>query len=161
MEDRHLTSMNALDRRLRGEAWFTAGWKTRIDTFPTSGGAGLQLYRAEWFNDDGMGIHFETWITDKEEAKKSVRIVMHVLHQDTFPGTKLKRSTFSKPFLAQARDLVEGWEGYKLSNSTMKVLSRDVRYEEDATDQLVEEFGRVQELGSIVDRILEEVVSAR
>ena len=84
-----------------------------------------------------MGIHLETWISEKEAAKKTVRVLMHVLHQDTFPGTKLKRATFSRPFPAQARKLVEGWERYRLS---MKVLRGDVRYKDGkVVGQLVEE----------------------
>ena len=43
----------------------------------------------------------------------------------------------------------------------MKVLSRDVRYREDAVDRLVEEFGLVRRLGPIIDQVIRDEVTAK
>ena len=162
MESDYSSLMERLDGNLRTADWFSDGWETRLDTFPKSGGSGLQLFRDLWFNQDGMGIHFETWITDREMQQKKTRLVLHVLHQDTFPGTRLKRAAFSRPFVKEARGMIETWKGYKVSNSTMKVFSRDVRFgDDDLIEKLSAEFAKVQQLGCIVDRILHDEIGVR
>jgi hypothetical protein len=48
------------------------------------------------FNDDGMGIHFETWIGQKEIRAGRLPFVLHILHQSKFPGTSRSAAEFAR-----------------------------------------------------------------
>lgn len=152
---------DAIHANMRREKWF-APWRIRVAYFPDKAkpnGVGIQLAKKNWFNDDGMGIHFETWVTAKEIESRKLKFVMHVLHQDHFPGTQKKPWDFLWPFLEcqPVIDLVGGWKGFKMGRSVP--ITGSQRFKDDVTPPVVAAFEYFRQIGPYVDSTLETVLS--
>lgn len=137
-------------------------WITQTSYFPSEEapqGVAIQLSRQGWFNEEGKGIHFETWITEKELASKKLKFVMHVLHQDTFPGTGKKAWDFLWPFLEDATviNFVESWKGFKMGRSVP--IKGERKFADAPQETVLAEFSHFMELGERIDNILESVLS--
>jgi len=137
------------------------GWDVRVfyfmDPKDTNGG-GIQLAKTNWINEDGLGIHFETWVTEKEMKTKKLKFVMHVLHQTYFPGTEIKPAAFLFPFWEDQDmiDHVTAWKGMKLGRSNP--IKGEMRFKETTTDLIVEVFSQFLPLGPAVDRALKQAL---
>lgn len=117
------------------------------------------MFKVGWFNQNQKGIHFEVYIGDREMERQKTHLVMHVLHSDTFPGTDLQRDAFIRPFLATSHGIWKRWKGYRVSETTMTVLSSEVRFtDETLVDVLFHRFTQIQELGTIVDDVIEKAL---
>jgi hypothetical protein len=143
------------------------GWLTSVHQYPPLPAAAevftLHVYRANWFNDDRQGIHFETFIGPKEWKKKQIQIAMHIFHCETIPGTTLKRRAVAVPFVDEIYGTVANWDGYVFragkygAHPFTKVLSFDV---ETLEDKLADELLRLcLNLGPKMDATLESVLS--
>jgi hypothetical protein len=150
----------AIDQ-IRKQSWFADGWTLRL-TEPENGGSewvGVQLSKKHWFNDDGMGIHFETWTGAKEIAAGKLPFVLHILHQSKFPGTDRSAAEFTRQWHAQTgpKKIIGRWPEYKIGRA--KPLKGEVRFDTaNATPVIVAEFGRLQLLGADIDRVLSKLL---
>ena len=142
------------------------GWLTSVHQYPPLPAAAevftLHVYRANWFNEDRQGIHFETFIGPKEWKKKQIQIAMHIFHTETIPGTSLKRRAVAVPFVDSIYDMVEGWDGYVFragkygAHPFTKILAFEV---ETLEQQLADELLRLcLKLGPKMDEALESVI---
>jgi hypothetical protein len=136
-------------------------WKTRISYFPDDknpSGVGIQLSKPGWFNDDGRGIHFETWITEKEIESKKLKFVLHVLHQDFFPGTEKKAWDLLWPFLEDKAviDLVSEWKGFKMGRT--HPVKGERKFKDSLVDVVAEEFTRFSPIGDRIDVHLKKIL---
>lgn len=121
-------------------------------------GVGIQLSKTNWFNEDGKGIHFETWVTHKEIEKRSLKFVMHVLHHKFFPGTEKKPWDLILPFIEDQEVIshVESWKGFNMGRT--HPIKGQRRFKDSTTDLIISEFGTFLKLGSKVDSILKRIL---
>lgn len=123
----------------------------------------LHVYRPGWFNDDRQGIHFETFIGEKEWKKKQIQIAMHIFHCEEIPGTKLKRRAVAVPFVDAIFPLVSAWEGYKFRAGKYGAhpFTKNLSFELDEFPQkLSAELEKLcAQLGPVMDNTLERVLS--
>lgn len=138
------------------------GWRVRVERFPEDSntkGVGIQLSKQHWFNEEGRGIHFETWVTDKEIEKKVLKFVMHVLHQEFFPGTEKKPYLFNFPFVENETVIryVSDWKGFKMGR--VNPIKGQKRFKESTEDVILSEFTHFTNLGDEVDATLRDVLS--
>lgn len=148
-------------RNLEGRKEFE-DWIIGVSYFPDGDepqGVSIQLSRPGWFNESGKGIHFETWIMEKELATKKLRFVMHVLHQDFFPGTEKRPWAFLWPFLEDpdVMRFAQEWKGFKLGRSVP--LKGERKFADTPTDVIVAEFAHFRQLGDKIDAILKIVLA--
>lgn len=144
-------------RRIKRMSWFENGWTLR-PTGPDSGGSewvGLQLSKKHWFNEDGMGIHFETWITEKEARTKMLPFELHIMHRSQFPGTDKSAAEFTRRWhtLDGPKRTISNWADYKFGRA--KPLKGKVSFSPGAIpDVVATEFDRFHVIGADIDRVL-------
>ena len=161
MTDDVIKQLKTAMRQTRREDWFDKNWKLRF-TEPDDGGthwAGIQLARKGWFNEEGLGIHIETWVAEKQMPSKQLPFVLHVLHQETFPGTDKNTRDFMNAWreIQEPAELITGWRGYKAGR--IKPLGGKRRYDPaDFSSTIVEEFTRLHVLGVYVDQVLKQIL---
>ena len=154
--------LNTAQHQIRKLSWYGENW-TLHPTRPDDGGtawSGLQLSKKDWFNDDGMGIHIETWIGDKELTKSKLPFVLHILHQPAFPSSHKKGSDFTKIWhtLSEPAELITSWPGYKAGRA--KPLKGAIKFRpEDMATTIVAEFSRLHVLGPYIDGVLKELLA--
>ncbi|GEM_PF-6682390 len=138
------------------------GWRVRVYRFPEDSsveGVGIQLSKEHWFNEEGLGIHFETWVTEKEIQKKTLKFVMHVLHQEFFPGTEKKPYLFIFPFVENEVVIgyVADWKGFKMGR--VHPIKGQKRFKESTEEVILSEFTTFRGLGDEVDATLRDALS--
>lgn len=138
-----------LEKNLAKQKWFDGNWSIY------NRGVYMQVYKENWFNDDQGGIHFETYVEKYELESKIVPIHMHV--EDDFPEAQ----KFIPLFVERARDTISGWKGYKVSGAGYLICQRKLPLDPGSlASQLLEEFGRLQQLAPVIDQTIEDVLSA-
>ena len=139
---------------LRKERWFDAHWRTAEGLFPNATApksAFIQVYRDSWFNDEGRGIHFESWVTNADVTRRSASIVLHV--ESSREGTGINGKTFVRTLLSSVGERIAGWEGYQTKESyTMQPFIRKVAVGPgDFIEVLRIEFTRLAAIADAVD----------
>jgi hypothetical protein len=151
--------LQQVEAGLRQCPWFSDKWRIDVclspdEVNPTC--VALQLYKANWFNEDLRGVHFETWLSPQPLAIQQVPMVLHVLHKKTFPGGK-DCDAFSKPFVNDpaVKTLVGSWAVYKLNNGGMTPFRAYKQFNEhNLVPSLVQEFTRVIAVAPHIDKYL-------
>lgn len=103
--------------RLHRKPWFKKGkWLFSIHAFPPKKPVGvtLQIFKSDWFNDDGQGIHVESYLDLNLTQRRRSYVALHLLHHSKIPGTQLKRIAFTKPFMDEVFAEIKTWKGYKI-----------------------------------------------
>lgn len=153
-------------KQLKKNAWFKSEkWIASAHPFPSGkpDGVTFHLFKKNWFNEDGRGIHVESYLDLSAPKRKKTYVTLHTLHHAKIPGTDLKRIEFSKPFTDRALPLVKKWAGYKLRAG--KYGQQPFTYFLDGNspafrDELAAEVSRIcRELGPEVDRVLAQLKS--
>jgi hypothetical protein len=140
-----------LEYRLKRADWFTSQWATHLGEFP--GGVGLQVFKNNWFNAAGNGIHLETWLNQAEIKRHTIPLVLHV--ETAFPK---KKKAFLQLLLERSGDLIRSWDGYTVSTtySMQPFIHRMPLAEERFVEGLLNEFARLQVLVPVIDQIIED-----
>ncbi|HEY9677894.1 MAG TPA: hypothetical protein V6C76_07780 [Drouetiella sp.] len=103
--------------QLFAQEWFADGWIVSVHPFPSAPATPecitLHVFRNNWFNNDRQGIHFETFIGEREWTNKKVSLAMHIFHTPFVGDTKIARRDVARPFVDQIHDTVASWPGYK------------------------------------------------
>src|SRR5258708_24891368 len=88
--------------------WFRPVWLSRVGYYPKDNPdvASMHVYKPNWFNDDGRGIHFETFAGPKEAREKYVPLMIHIFPTPVVPGTRIKRIRISRPFIDSAESII-------------------------------------------------------
>jgi len=139
----------------------TQSWITRIFYFPDDenpNGVGIQFSKPGWLNDDGLGIHFETWITEKEIASQKLKFVLHILHRDFFPGTEKKPWDLIWPLVEDQTivGLVSNWKGFKMGRT--HPIKGERKFKDSLADIVAEEFTHFVPIGDRIDTHLKKVL---
>lgn len=155
-----------VESKLSAQPWFIKEkWVVSVHGFPINKPQFItfHVFKNHWFNEDKQGIHIESYLAiDPKERKKSY-ITMHVLHHSKIPGTKLKRTAISQPFVDEIYDLVNTWEGYKFragkygTQPFTKVLDGT---SDDFEKILTSELTRMcRKLGPVMDKVIKQVIA--
>lgn len=142
-------------------------WLTSIHQYPPEPALmevmTLHVYKAGWFNEDGQGIHFETFLGEKEWKQKQIQIAMHIFHCEIIPGTELKRRAVAVPFVDEIFPIVSAWDGYRFrtgkygAHPFTKILSfKDGNLPQKLSAELVQ---LCAQLGPVMDNTLKRVLT--
>ncbi|MCX6119174.1 MAG: hypothetical protein NT027_16680 [Proteobacteria bacterium] len=139
---------NQLSKSLGKLPWFKAGkWQAKWHEFPKDHPEGLTfgVFKPHWFNSDRTGIHFETFIGFSGKYAKETQIALHLSHETIVPGTNIKRTSISKPFVDAIYPAVRKWPGYKFRTGKygMQPFAKKVAVDESILSVLKEEFERL------------------
>lgn len=174
----HYREFKRAEEHLRAQTWFNdEGWTLRMSGEESiERGPSVQLSKVNWYNEDGMGIHYETWIAGEDQLKHlEMNFVLHVLHQKTFPGTDVKPASFMSRFRTRNKGVIAGWGlapglgweprgqryGYHMKTGNMSAFSREMSFAHEAISKIIiAEFTRFRELGPSIDQILREILPA-
>ncbi|MGZ3707000.1 MAG: hypothetical protein ACXVA8_13305, partial [Bdellovibrionota bacterium] len=102
---------------LKAKPWFRKdGWQISTHPFPRSSPSGItfHVFKKHWFNEESGGIHIESHVDLNPAKQKNSYLTVHLLHNATIPGTKIKRIALSKPVIDAALGVVSQWPGYKV-----------------------------------------------
>ena len=160
--DDYVARLQAAIDQLATKTWFVrAGWRGKAELFTRSPPvvASLHIFKQHWFNETGQGIHFETFVGEREARKRAVIVTLHLLHTPVIPGTKLKRGVLAKHVVDECFDTVCAWPGYRFRAGRYGVqpFQLQLSYPDDdaLSTVLVTEFARMcRALGPVVDRAL-------
>ena len=132
-----------LEKKLNQSSWFEDDWEIY------NRGAYLQLYRADWHNQNQGGIHFETYIEAPQIKQKTFPICMHA--EDDCPS----QSEFIQKFLELEGDRIKSWKGYQVVGQGYSICQRTLPLNfKNLEQRLFEEFNRLRQLETGVDQAL-------
>ncbi len=132
-----------LEKKLRHSSWFEEDWEIY------NRGVYLQLYKANWHNDNQGGIHFETYIEAPQIKQKEFPICMHA--EEDCPS----QQTFIHKFLEMEAERIRGWKGYRTVGKGYNVCERNLPLNfKNLEDRLLEEFNRLRQLEAGIDQVL-------
>ncbi len=132
-----------LEKKLRHSSWFEDDWEIY------NRGVYLQLYKANWHNDNQGGIHFETYIEAPQIKQKEFSICMHA--EEDCPS----QQTFIHKFLEMEGERIRGWKGYRTVGKGYNVCERKLPLNfKNLEDRLLEEFNRLRQLEAGIDQVL-------
>jgi hypothetical protein len=100
---------------LKSKSWFVKEkWIVSQHPFPTvkPEGVTLHVFKKNWFNEDHLGIHFESYLDLNPKKQKKTYVTLHTLHYDEFPETDISRKKFSQQLVDAIYDDVHSWDGY-------------------------------------------------
>ncbi len=139
---------------LRKEKWFDERWQTTAGCFPNAEApksAFIQLFRDTWYNEEGKGIHLESWMTNADLARGTATVVLHV--ETSKARTGINSKAFVKALLDQVGAEIAGWEGYEIKPGyPMQPLTVKPSYEKEGfATVLRREFNRLVQIADAVD----------
>lgn len=135
-----------LEKKLREANWFEDGW----DIY--NRGPYLQLYKANWHNQNQGGIHFETFIEAREIKQKAFPICMHA--EEDCPS----QPDFIDKFLALEGDRIKSWKGYQTIGKGYHICQRTLPLNfKNLELRIFEELNRLRQLESGVEQALSEL----
>jgi hypothetical protein len=100
---------------LKSKPWFSEEkWLIAQHPFPKMkpDGITLHVFKKNWFNEEHLGIHFESYLDLNPKKQKKTYITLHALHYDEFPDTSIERKNFSRPLVDAIYREVSEWKGY-------------------------------------------------
>lgn len=154
-----------VEKILMSKPWFSAEkWIISQHPFPKNkpDGVTLHVFKKNWFNDESLGIHFESYLDLDTKKQKKTYVTLHALHYDKFPGSEIDRKKFSQPLVDEIYDEVSSWEGfnfrtgkYGLQPFTKFLDASNADFEVDLAD----EFERLCKiLGPRIDKTLKSLL---
>ena len=135
-----------LEKKLNQSNWFGDGWEIY------NRGVYLQLSKANWYNQNQGGIHFETYIENPQIKRKRFPVCMHA--EEDCPS----QSEFIERFLALEGDRIMSWKGYETSGKGYSICQRDLPLNfKNLEQRLFEELNQLRQLEASVDQVLGEL----
>ena len=132
-----------LEKKLNQSNWFEDDWEIY------NRGVYLQLYKADWHNQNQGGIHFETYIEAPQIKQKTFPICMHA--EDDCPS----QSEFIQKFLEIEGDRIKSWKGYQVVGTGYSICQRTLPLNfKNLEQRLFEEFNRLRQLETGVEQAL-------
>ena len=132
-----------LQSKLEQSSWFADGWEIY------NRGVYLQLYKDNWYNDNQGGVHFETYIEAPQLRQKAFPICMHA--EEDCPSQQI----FIRDFLDSDGEKIRSWKGYDVMGDGYSICQRVLPLNfKNLEHRLYEEFNRLRQLESGIDRIL-------
>ena len=132
-----------LEKKMEQSRWFENDW----EIYNT--GSYLQLYKANWHNENQSGVHFETYIEAAQIKQKAFPVSMHA--EEDCPS----QSCFIQKLLELEGDRIQRWKGYKTVGEGYSVCQRKLPLNfKNLEERLLEEFNRLRQLEAGIDQIL-------
>ena len=132
-----------LEKKLKQSSWFEDDWEIY------NRGVYLQLYKADWHNQNQGGIHFETYIEAPQIRQKTFPICMHA--EEDCPS----QSEFIQTFLAAEGARIRSWKGYQVVGKGYSICQRTLPLNfKNLEQRLVEEFNRLRQLETGIEQAL-------
>ena len=124
-----------LEKKLKQASWFEPDWEIY------NRGEYLQLYKANWHNENQGGIHFETYIEAPQIKEKAFPICMHA--EDDCPSQQL----FMQKFLEIEGDQIRQWKGYRTVGKGYTICQRSMPLNfKNLEQRLFEELNQLRKL---------------
>jgi hypothetical protein len=149
---------------LKTKPWFSKGkWIVAQHPFPKSkpGGVTLHVFKKHWFNDEHLGIHFESYLDLNEKKQKKTYITLHALHYDEIPGLKVSRKKLAQPLVDSLFLEVSSWDGYNFRSGKygLQPFTKFLDASKDTfEDELTEEIERLcKVIGPKIDATLKAI----
>jgi hypothetical protein len=152
----YLPQYQELKQRLEAADWFVANdWQYTIVLDEASGIISSQLSKPSWYNQNRNGVHFDCWLGQKQLDEGAVPIALHA-HQDFPNGPKL-----CGLFIERSKDLVGQWQDFNLfpGNPFQPISTKVVFTKDTLVTELAAQFARIQQLGVIIDKAIEEALT--
>lgn len=144
---------------LKREKWFSKHWSAVAGLYPDEKepkSIGIQVFKDTWFNGDGRGIHFESWMTNADVRRGTCNVVLHI--ESSKERTGINGKALVKSLFAIEGKVIGAWEGYQAKESyTMQPFIRKMSIAEDTLhDQLIAEFRRLSAISDSIDQAITE-----
>lgn len=148
-----------LATELRKEKWFKKGWQTKAGFSPDAKqpkSVFIQLFRDSWFNEEGKGIHLESWMTNADVARGTASVVLHI--ESSKERTGINGKALVKALLADVGDKIARWEGYQIKETyTMQPFIKKMSISpDDIVRSLRFEFTRLAGIADAIDMAVAE-----
>lgn len=137
---------------LKVQSWFTEDWEVIVAYYGEGAhpSPGFTLQKKNWFNDNGAGIHFESWIGNADIKRRAIPIAMHF--ETNYERSGIRRGAFHAYILDHGKDVIENLDGYKLSPKSMQLLINRAPFtNETLVNVMAQEYGKLQQLSSVID----------
>ncbi|MEM7018188.1 MAG: hypothetical protein AAF512_12715 [Pseudomonadota bacterium] len=132
-----------LEKEMKNSSWFEDDWEIY------NRGAYLQLYKANWHNNNQSGIHFETYIEAAQIKQKAFPICMHA--EEDCPSQQV----FVQKFLDIEGDRIRRWKGYQTIGMGYSICKRTLPLNfKNLEQRLLEEFNTLRQLETGVEQAL-------
>ncbi len=146
-----------LEAILRREKWFTKKWDAKTGLHPDSQqpkSLGIQVYKDTWFNEEGRGIHFESWMTNADIGRGTASVVLHI--ESSKERTGINGKALVTHLFENEGERIASWEGYAIKQSyTMQPFIRKVCITpETLVSQLQKEFSRLEKIAGAIDQAI-------
>ncbi|MEM7792195.1 MAG: hypothetical protein AAF546_12395 [Verrucomicrobiota bacterium] len=150
-----------LAKELQKEKWFSNSWQTQAGFYPNAQqpkSVFIQLFRDTWFNEEGKGIHFESWMTNADVKRGTTSVVIHI--ESSKARTGINGKTLVKNLLGDVGSKISDWEGYKLKETyTMQPFMKKMEISpENIVGNLQIEFNRLEGIADAVDSAIIEAM---
>jgi len=146
---------------LQKETWYENGWQTSAGFFPNAQepkSVFIQLFRDSWFNEEGKGIHFESWMTNADVKRGTASVVIHI--ESSKARTGVNGKSLVKHLLGEVGDNISAWEGYAIKETyTMQPFIKKMEVSpETIVGDLQIEFNRLETIADAVDAAIVEAM---
>ena len=132
-----------LEKMLMDARWFKDGWNIY------NRGEYLQLSKDTWYNHNQGGIHFETYIEERERRKKEFPICVHA-EQDC-PS----QEAFIKALIELEGSRIKSWKGYKTIGKGYSICERKMPLNTKNLEQRIfQELSRLRQLEAGIEKAL-------
>lgn len=141
---------------LKGQPWFTDDWEVIVAYYGEGDhpSPGFTLQKTNWFNEGGAGIHFESWMGNADLKRSAIPIAMHF--ETNYERSRIRRGKFHNYVLEHGQTIIDDLTGYTISSKSMQLLINRVPFtEETLVDVMVQEYGKLQALGTVIDAAID------
>ena len=152
-----LQAYQKAEATLKQRTWFAKGdWQTNIDFYenPRTKGVGFQLFKPNWFNDEGKGIHIETAVAEYSFRNRATDFFLHIETSKERAGFSAK--DFHAELKVKASGVFDKFDDYKLyPDWPMQPLMGRFPFEMGKLDGLVvKQFSRLRDFTGSIDTII-------
>ncbi len=139
---------------LNRQKWFKNHWEAKAGLFPNPKeprSVGIQVYKDTWCNEDGRGIHFESWMTNADIKRGTSNVVLHI--ESSKERTGINGKTLVKTLFDTAGTKIEKWEGYvtKPTYTMQPFIKKVIITPDNLLKSLLAEFNRLEEISAAID----------
>jgi len=139
---------------LRKQKWFKSHWEAKAGLFPNAKeprSVAIQVYKDSWFNDEGRGIHFESWMTNADIRRGTSNVVLHI--ESSKERTGINGKVLVKTLFDAAGVKIATWDGYETKPTyTMQPFIKKLPITPDnLLSSLLAEFNRLKAISAFID----------
>jgi len=144
---------------LKKQKWFKSHWEAKAGLFPNATepkSVAIQVYKDTWFNSDGRGIHFESWMTNADIKRGTSNVVLHI--ESSKDRTGINGKVLVKTLFDTAGTKITKWEGYETKPTyTMQPFIKKLAITPgNLLKSLLAEFNRLEEISAAIDHAIIE-----